>query len=572
MDDFEQKRVLVLGASGLVGRAICRRLLRRRPNQLIVTALRKREIDELLGDLEDLADQTNTDIATEWGDLFVRSDMKDRSRRDILSDDADRRTFLDDLYGHLDREVLTSSFLFELFDRYEPDVVVDCINTATALAYQNVYRSVSSLRSDIEAVEAGEDGERLDDVLDGAERLMASQYVPQLIRHVQILRRSMQNADTELYLKVGTTGTGGMGLNIPFTHSEEKPSRLLLSKSSVAGAHTMLLFLLGRTLDAPVVKEVKPAAAIGWKDIDYGEIRRHGQVVDLYDCTPDSALDLSDGFEAGSEENWQRVPGKTLESVYIDAGENGYLSLGEFAVLSNEGLMEFVTPEEIADRAITELEAGNTGKDVIAALDSSVLDPSYRAGMLRERAISKMQHLEGNHDTQSIAFELLGPPRLAKLLFEAHLLDRTTDSVIGLPDKDPDDVSAAMEAFIHENDRLRQEIVSTGTGILLSDGKRLLLGPELNNPEPPVRQGATPSSDKIDDWAEEGWVDLRPVNIERWQARLSELLEWREESHSPRFSSANALRETYWLGDDTRSLGRLVSWILEHEERGSRLK
>ena len=50
-----------------------------------------------------------------------------------------------------------------------------------------------------------------------------------------------------MYLKVGTTGTGGMGLNIPFTHSEDKPSRVLLAKSAMAGAHSMLLFLLGRT-------------------------------------------------------------------------------------------------------------------------------------------------------------------------------------------------------------------------------------------------------------------------------------------------------------------------------------
>ena len=43
---------------------------------------------------------------------------------------------------------------------------------------------------------------------------------------------------------MGTTGTGGMGLNIPYTHSEERPSRVLLSKSAMAGAQSMLLFLM----------------------------------------------------------------------------------------------------------------------------------------------------------------------------------------------------------------------------------------------------------------------------------------------------------------------------------------
>ena len=50
-----------------------------------------------------------------------------------------------------------------------------------------------------------------------------------------------------MYLKVGTTGTGGMGLNIPYTHSEDKPSRKLLAKNETAFGHTGLLFLLART-------------------------------------------------------------------------------------------------------------------------------------------------------------------------------------------------------------------------------------------------------------------------------------------------------------------------------------
>ena len=87
-------------------------------------------------------------------------------------------------------------------------------------------------------------------------------------------------------MKIGTSGTGGMGLNIPYTHSEEKPSRVLLSKSALAGAHTLLLFLMARTPDGPITKEIKPAAAIAWKRIGYGEILRGGRPVPLYDAEP----------------------------------------------------------------------------------------------------------------------------------------------------------------------------------------------------------------------------------------------------------------------------------------------
>lgn len=37
---------------------------------------------------------------------------------------------------------------------------------------------------------------------------------------------------------------------------------MLLSKSALAGAHSLLLFLMARTPGGPITKEIKPAAAI----------------------------------------------------------------------------------------------------------------------------------------------------------------------------------------------------------------------------------------------------------------------------------------------------------------------
>src|SRR6185503_8760581 len=82
--------------------------------------------------------------------------------------------------------------------------------------------------------------------------LIISQSVPQLVRHVFLLYEAMKRARTRLYLKIGTTGTGGMGFNIPYTHSEAKPSAQLMSKTAVAFAQTGLLFLMSRTPDAPI--------------------------------------------------------------------------------------------------------------------------------------------------------------------------------------------------------------------------------------------------------------------------------------------------------------------------------
>ena len=261
------------------------------------------------------------------------------------------------------------------------------------------------------------------------EVLLANQYTPQLIRHVQILWRSLNDAKVKTYLKIGTTGTGGMGLNIPYTHSEDKPSRVLLAKSAMAGAHSMLLFLLGRT--APdtdeeklwggdrnikqrptIIKEIKPAAAIAWKKIDFGPVKRRGQLIPLFDHSPEEALDFNSSLK-DSKTPWKEIKDgdgpSYLKAPFIDTGENGIFSKGEFEAITDEGQMEFITPEEIAMDVEQEIVGGNSGSDIVSALDSTVLGPTYRAGFLRARALERLRLLEKEHNIPSIAFENLGP-------------------------------------------------------------------------------------------------------------------------------------------------------------------
>ena len=132
----------------------------------------------------------------------------------------------------------------------------------------------------------------------------------------------MRQAKTTIYLKVGTSGTGGLGLNIPYTHSEEKPSRMLLSKSSVAGAHTLLLFLMARTPGGAIIKEIKPTAAIAWKKIAYGEVQRKGGPVEFFDCDPAFANPIGSSLPAGGYQEYQST-GENMKTVFIDTGENG---------------------------------------------------------------------------------------------------------------------------------------------------------------------------------------------------------------------------------------------------------
>jgi hypothetical protein len=410
-----------------------------------------------------------------------------------------------------------------------------------------------------------------EDLIAATEKLLCTLYVPQLIRHVQLMYRSMSEAGTKIYVKIGTSGTGGMGLNIPYTHSEERPSRVLLSKSAVAGAHTLLLFLMGRTPDAPITKEIKPAAAIAWKRIAFGEIKKRGKPIELVDCPPSNAVKLNGTLRLNMQQAATKT-GATLQSVFIDTGENGIFSRGEFEAISTPGQMEFVTPEEIADCVVFEVKAGNTGHDIINALDNATLAPTYRAGFMFSNAMTQMQRLEEQQGTESIAFEMLGPPRLSKLLYEAYLLKRTFSNMHTVVNTDARTMSQSVTALVREDAALRSQIISIGIPILLPDGKSLLRGPMIKIP--PYRgEGSLPiTPSNIEHWAHDGWVDLRIKNMDRWRARFRQIIREVEQLSADDSSSRTMHNREYWKNLTEIDPGKVCGWLFTYEEKGKRMK
>jgi hypothetical protein len=461
--------------------------------------------------------------------------------------------------GERKDDMLENATLARFVRQYEPDGIIDCINTATAFAYQNIYASSHEL---LDAMRDSDPQKHLE----VAEQHVLRTYIPHLVRHIQVLNEVMKFSGehwsgVRMYIKVGTSGTGGMGLNIPYTHGEEKPSSMLLSKSALAGAHSLLMFLLARTPPTrKVVKEIKPTAAIGWAQIGYGPIRRHGRPIDLYDCPPEEAYPLAEAL--AGEGDFGKTTGEVLENVYVDTGENGLFALEEFSTITSLNQMEYVTPEEIAHYIVMEIQGGNTGFDVISALDQSVLGPTYRAGVLREGALARMKHLEREHDVHSIAFEILGPPRLSKLLFEAYLLKLVSDdSMTRALSLTPEELSAAAYERLVEDARLRSQILSIGIAILTPDGEKLLRGPQL----------------KADN-AEDGWVDLRPQNMAHWQERIRQI---RERTQSELQADGGQYSSRFYrvfvdpaTGDvkDYFVAGDLAGWIFTYEEGGMRIK
>ena len=544
--------MLVLGGAGLVGVAVSRLILREGPSKVVIGSLRRVEAESAVDSLRAEGVDEGTELAAVWGNLFALADSRERPRADVLQDPGARAQLIDDIYGELTDEVFRRSALGTLLLQTRPDVIVDCVNTAGAFAYQNAFLSGAQLRA--AAAEGKADVELV-------ERHLAALYLPQLIRHVQITLEGMRRVGTGMYVKVGTSGTGGMGLNIPFTHSEERPSRMLLAKAGLAGAHTLFLYLMARTPGAPAVKEVKPTAAISWKSIGYGPIRRSGKTLKMSDTT--GPVSIAAAFGAGSENGYRELD-EDLHGVFLDAGENGMFSLSEFETLTALGLMEFVTPEEIARCVLDEIQARPTGRDIVAALDAAGLGPTYRAGVLRAEALRVMERMEDEHGVEAVAYEMLGPPRLSKLLFEAAILKRLYGDLATGMTLDPSETATAAAEMVKEDDDLRRRMLSIGLAVLLPDGESVLRGAVVKVPHD---SSAAELDERV---VAGGWVDLRVSNWERWRKRLVALSE--ELDRRPGIEAGSVSDHEYGDADGKLRPGRLASWILRGEDQGARTK
>ncbi len=604
------KTLLLLGGAGLVGTQIAHEVAAQlHPDKIIIASLYQREVREAIVPLK--KEHPEVEWVGVWGDVFVRADFSNSRRAELLESPERREELYDDLLGGLDAAYQRSR-LVQLIREHRPDVIVDSINTATAISYQDVYaasviakqrldavfqqidrlsQSVKTVMATAAAAPAGNGGgpaaeawtreqaehlalqlqtnvtelARLRKPAQRAfETLLISQAVPQLVRHVVLILRAMEEVGARLYLKIGTTGTGGMGLNIPYTHGEDKPSAKLMSKTAVGFAHTGLMFLMARTPGAPIVKEIKPAAMIGYADVSVRAISERGEPVHRFGAKLvrlDAPLTLHD--DPGNYPERGR-----LRMVIADTGENGFFTKGEFECITAMQQMEFITPEEIARKVVLEIQGHNTGADVISAIDGAVLDPTYRAGTLRSAALSELERLEEETGIPSVALGQLGPPELSKLLFEAFLLKERYHTLPRVLNQRPKKIAEALYRHLQKHADLREMIVSVGVPILAPDGETIWRGPLIRIPERADTNQVPATPENVDAWARKGWVDLRPENFVVWRERFERMKRAQEKLRGK--GSAAVTMEAY-LSENIH-IGNVVAWVFNNEAGGYRIK
>ena len=100
--DIRGKNVLVLGAYGQVGEAVCKLLLKESPARIVVASLRKDEALRSQQELEFLRPDKSIEIIPAWGNMFVRDELKDIHPREVYANPQRRHQLLTDTFEDLD--------------------------------------------------------------------------------------------------------------------------------------------------------------------------------------------------------------------------------------------------------------------------------------------------------------------------------------------------------------------------------------------------------------------------------------------------------------------------------------
>jgi hypothetical protein len=563
--------LLILGGAGMVGLQVAREAIRElHPSRIVISSLTRREIDDAMAILR--AETSDVDFVGAPGDLFLPPSLQGIDRAQLLAN----REHFDALFAEIfsrEADRYEASALYKLIHEHQPEVIVDCINTATAIAYLDVFTVSERTKLLLDAIESREEaippGE-LRPLIQAVRELLIAQGVPQIVRHILFLHRALENSSVRVYVKVGTTGTGGMGINIPYTHSEDKPSAQLLSKSAIGFAHTGLLFLLARTPGASIIKEVKPGAMIGFKRLGETHVRLRGDQQPAYLLEPrdERLVDRLDTHQA--PQSYARFEGRDVPLTIIgaDTGENGFFSIGEFRAITYPRQMEYVTPEEVARTTILEILGASTGRDVLSAIDGAITEPSYRAGVLREQAIREMERLEAAMPAEvlpSIAVGHLGPPKLSKLLIEAYLLrEALGDNIAHMLTVTAPEMQRRVESYLAEHPRIVSLIVTIGIPLLRAGdgGLRLTRGPRINIPSAPADGAPSPITlEAVERYARTGWVDLRLENFNLWRERMERL----SRSKPDIAAQGSAAFDLTKYNDERFVPGDVVGWLLTNE-------
>lgn len=474
MYNFNEKVILILGA-GQIGLATAHKIAEYNPISIILHTLTEEEAELAKDTFSNISSETS--IIKSSGDIFG------------VYGSSNINLDLNYLYNSKMKDKYKLSAIYQLCNKYKPDIIIDAVNTATILG-----KSIKEYSYVFETNDPAK-------VQDINNNIMRDNPIMILINFINSLKIAMNHNKVDKYIKVSTTGLGGMGFDMPYTHGEQNNDCLsdeLMGKISTSGIIHQFLWTLSHTLGYNI-SVIVPATCVGWGRISNDIISNDlGQVL---------LLDYEQ--KLNSDVQFPLTPSKSinlnnkLRGPIVYAGENNAYTLSEIELLTSLGQMESISKEEVANAVIEDIN-GNSKHNILRSMDLSILGPTYFGRRNRDIIINKLKRSHIDNEG-TITTGNLGP-KVTKHIYELYLiLSSCNSSIQKLKNLKKVDVVESVSQMIVMNKKIRTEILSMGLSIMAEKYyyyNRNTINSTLiiNNEELEIN-------------IEKNWVDLRKNNI-----------------------------------------------------------
>lgn len=242
----------------------------------------------------------------------------------------------------------------DLVRKYSPRIVVNAVNVATIFSGQeNGYKGLVG-------------------------------FYAELYGALQIAAKPVH------YLQIGTTGSGGLGFDIPFTHGGPVEEMPIIHKAAFAGVGSQLLLMIQRSFSYEQVRisEVKPGLAIFNPVVSVGKFEHYAVVT-------------------------------------LDGGESGAYTYDELCLLTR--YMGYKTVDKISQTVLDVIKlkfdtVEIIKHDITQVLNTAVVSQDDADAMLKQKALDQLRHaMQGNVCLPATGN--LGPPSVTRdLILAAALL------------------------------------------------------------------------------------------------------------------------------------------------------
>lgn len=476
--------ILIIG-TGQIGKAILQKILDKEPKKVIIHNLTSEESDIVI---EKYSSQyRNTEFIKSYGNIFMPYDLKDLNNKNLYEKSDE---IINYFYSEISDIILKQSTIYNLINIYKPDLIVDAINTATVLG--NAYNPEYNMEC------------YKTNATDCCKRIMTDDYTTKIVNFVYSLKYAMENLSVKKYVKVSTTGLGGMGINMPYTHGDNPKIQLssaLMGKISASGVLHQLLWNLSHTKGINI-SLIIPSTFVGYDSVLSEPIETDKGLLKKRNVPKRQKLLINKEIKYNDT-----ISSEYLKFPVVRAGENHVYSKMELEVLTSIGQMEAITKEEVAEEVMKTIYE-NSNKDIFNYMDSAILRPTYSGREMIYNIKEKMEQLDFDK-TLGIATGNLGVT-LSKQLYELSLLKKVVPTIDLIKTTSIETICNNINNFL--SDDLISEIITLGIPIITESKEIIVADYSLI---PSSKESKIVTEENINKWAKIGWVDLRKSNIEK---------------------------------------------------------